>query len=157
MSCHASSRRSWASSCCPDRLGTISTGSGPSSTSNASASECAGSVDSTIVRSPSSAHRSAVAAAVVVLPTPPLPVKSKMRAVMRSALAASLQLVEGGRHDLALGPALDEPGQGHRQLDDELVRDLGAAGSVVGLEEVLAVEALHDVALLEHPAHPQRR
>src|SRR5688572_9734814 len=149
MSCHASSSRSCESSCWPNRLGTTSTGSGPSSTSNASASEWAGSVDSTIVRRPSSAHRSAVAAAVVVLPTPPLPVKSSTREDPVTAgpprpgtsdLAASLQLVEGGRHDLALRPTLDEARERHGQLDHQLVGDLGPAGSVVRLEDVLAVE-----------------
>jgi len=35
---------------------------------------CAGSVDSTAVRSPASAQRRAVAAAMLVFPTPPFPV-----------------------------------------------------------------------------------
>ena len=39
-----------------------------------SASECAGSVESTSVRAPAAAQRRAVAAATDVLPTPPLPV-----------------------------------------------------------------------------------
>ena len=41
---------------------------------SASASECAGSVDITIVRRPAAAQRRAVAAATDVFPTPPLPV-----------------------------------------------------------------------------------
>ena len=44
-------------------------GSLASSASNESESEWAGSVESTIVRSPDRAHRAAVAAATVVLPT----------------------------------------------------------------------------------------
>ncbi len=50
-------------------------------TSNESASECAGSVLMTSVRCPAAAERTAVAAATVVLPTPPLPVNSRMRTV----------------------------------------------------------------------------
>ena len=46
---------------------------------NASASECAGSVESTRVRFPSRAASAAVPAASVVLPTPPLPVNSITR------------------------------------------------------------------------------
>ena len=46
----------------------------PTGSSSTSASECAGSVESTTVRSPAAAQRRAVAAATDVLPTPPLPV-----------------------------------------------------------------------------------
>ena len=49
-------------------------GAGPRSASSASARQWAGSVDRTMVRRPSAAHRRAVAAATEVLPTPPLPV-----------------------------------------------------------------------------------
>ena len=49
-------------------------GSLPTGSSSTSASECAGSVESTTVRSPAAAQRRAVAAATDVLPTPPLPV-----------------------------------------------------------------------------------
>ena len=81
--------RSCASSCWPQRSSATGAGSGPSGTSKASASECAGSVDSTIVRRPASAQRTAVAAAVVVLPTPPLPVKRRTRVTgLPRALAA---------------------------------------------------------------------
>ena len=59
---------------CAQRFGATSTGSAPSSRSNASPSECARSVEITIVRAPRLAHRSAVAAATLVFPTPPLPV-----------------------------------------------------------------------------------
>ena len=51
----------------------------PISISNESPSECAGSVDITRVRAPPAAARTAVAAATVVLPTPPLPVKRRTR------------------------------------------------------------------------------
>jgi hypothetical protein len=51
----------------------------PSGTPSASASECAGSVDSTSVLRPRAAATAAVAAEAVVLPTPPLPVKSRTR------------------------------------------------------------------------------
>ena len=69
------SSSSWAWTCCAQR---------PSPTcgrlgadlfvSSDSASECAGSVDSTMVRLPAAAQRRAVAAATEVFPTPPLPV-----------------------------------------------------------------------------------
>ena len=85
MSDHASSIRSWASSCWPQSPSTTGVGVDARSMSNASDSECAGSVESTIVRAPRSAHCSAVAAAVVVLPTPPFPVKSSTLMV-RTAL-----------------------------------------------------------------------
>ena len=45
---------------------------------NASASECAASVDSTRVRWPAAAARAAVPEATVDLPTPPLPVNRRM-------------------------------------------------------------------------------
>ena len=45
----------------------------------ASPSECAASVDSTSVRCPARAASVAVPAAAVVLPTPPLPVKRRIR------------------------------------------------------------------------------
>ena len=63
----------------------------PSGTSNASASECAGSVEQTSVRSPDSAARRAVAAATVVLPTPPLPVKRRMRMSARGYRALNVR------------------------------------------------------------------
>ena len=63
----------------PEARARPATGGRRASTSNASASECAGSVETTIVRKPDAAARAAVAAATVVLPTPPLPVNSRMR------------------------------------------------------------------------------
>ena len=58
----------------------MSVGSAPSGTSKESASECAMSVEITSVRCPRSAARSAVAAATLVFPTPPLPVYTMIRA-----------------------------------------------------------------------------
>src|SRR5215218_2338701 len=47
------------------------------------------SVESTIVRRPRSAHRSAVAAAMLVFPTPPLPVYRRIRVIRCSSLAGT--------------------------------------------------------------------
>src|SRR3546814_2000232 len=79
--------------------------------------ECAGAVDSTTVRSPAWAQLRAVAAAVVVLPTPPLPVKSRTLVTRRarSRLHVVPQLAQRGVDDLALGAALDEPGEGRSE------------------------------------------
>ena len=52
---------------------------GPDLASKASASECAASVDSTRVRRPAAAASEPVPAAMVDLPTPPLPVKRSTR------------------------------------------------------------------------------
>ena len=65
---------SWACTSCPNRFGPTSVGRPPSSASSESDSEWAGSVESTTVRSPAAAQRRALAAATLVLPTPPLPV-----------------------------------------------------------------------------------
>ena len=75
----AASKRAWVSICTAHRPGATSAGSPVSGTSSASPSEWAVSVDSSSVFSPRSASRSAVAEAVVVLPTPPLPVNRTMR------------------------------------------------------------------------------
>src|SRR5215468_795280 len=120
-------------------------GRSPSGTSKASAKECAGSVDSTSVRAPLSAHRNAVAAATVVLPTPPLPVNSRIRTAPRvgasvrrdRGLDPPLELVEGGLDDAALGAPLHEAGDRHDEVDRELVDDVGGAGIALGgLEQV---------------------
>src|SRR5690606_2731597 len=58
--------------------------------------EWAGSVDMTRVRWPRRAHSSAVAAAHVVLPTPPLPVKRRTRGTLRG--------VEGGDAEARQSP-----------------------------------------------------
>ena len=65
---------SWAWTCWPHRPSDTAVGSLPTSVSRDSASEPAGSVESTSVRAPAAAQRRAVAAATEVLPTPPLPV-----------------------------------------------------------------------------------
>ncbi len=80
-----SSRRSCASICSAHRFGASWTGCEPISTSNESASEWAGSVLMTMVRWPAAAALAAVAAATVVLPTPPFPVNSRTR--IRPSLA----------------------------------------------------------------------
>ena len=65
---------SWACTSWPKRLSASCVGTPPSSASSESESEWAGSVDRTTVRRPAAAKRRAVAAATLVLPTPPLPV-----------------------------------------------------------------------------------
>ena len=60
---------SWAQRFVPHAVGEP-----PSSVPNESDRLCAGSVERTIVRMPASAQRRAVAAATLVLPTPPFPV-----------------------------------------------------------------------------------
>src|SRR5438552_3659204 len=67
----------------------IRVGALPILVSKESASECAGSVDITSVRLPAFAERTAVAAATVVLPTPPLPVNRMTR--IRAAYLAALR------------------------------------------------------------------
>src|SRR5437870_12690737 len=116
--------RSWASSCWPHSAGVIGVPTEPRGTSKASAREWAGSVDSTTVRRPASAQRRAVAAATVVLPTPPLPVNSRMRG---SGLNAALQILQGGVQDEAAGPVLHEPRQRHLEVGLEVVHDVGRA------------------------------
>ena len=59
----------------------IGVGSEPISTPSESEVECAGSLDTNKTRSPESASHTAVAAEVVVLPTPPLPPNNKSRAI----------------------------------------------------------------------------
>ena len=61
----------------------------------ACASRRAGSIVSTTVRRPASAARSAIAAAVVVFPTPPLPQVTTMR-VARSRTSESMSRARAG-------------------------------------------------------------
>ena len=68
------SSSSCACTCWANRPPPTSVGPPPTGISSDSASECAGSVESTIVRAPAAAQARAVAAATEVLPTPPLPV-----------------------------------------------------------------------------------
>ena len=65
---------SWADTCWAHRRSPTCVGSPPTAVCSESASECAGSVESTTVSIPLAATRRAVAAATEVLPTPPLPV-----------------------------------------------------------------------------------
>ena len=77
QSCTASQWRSissWACTSWPNRLSATCVGSPPSSASSESERLWAGSVERTTVRRPAAAQRRAVAAATLVLPTPPLPV-----------------------------------------------------------------------------------
>src|SRR3954447_10759827 len=97
-------------------------------TSNASPSEWAGSVESTTVRRPASAQRRAVAAAVVVFPTPPLPVKSRIRVTGGSWLQVAAQLAEGGVDHLVLRAALHEARERDDEVDGEVVGDERAIG-----------------------------
>src|SRR5436309_1519089 len=64
---------------CAQRFLPTCVASVPSSTSNESPRECAGSVLMTTVRYPAAAQRTAVAAATEVLPTPPFPVNRTTR------------------------------------------------------------------------------
>src|SRR5918992_6386057 len=76
---------SWACTSWPQSRSPHSVGVLPSSISSESDRLWAGSVDSTTVRSPAAAQRRAVAAATLVLPTPPLPVYRIVRGAMRGA------------------------------------------------------------------------
>src|SRR6202023_3375193 len=82
----------WTSGSWAHSRGATCVGSGQSGRSRLSASECARSVLRTSVRCPSSAARTAVAAAIDVLPTPPLPVYTMMR--IRSDTRANTDWIE---------------------------------------------------------------
>ena len=71
-------------------------GASPRGTSKASASEWAGSVETTRVRWPAAAQRTAVAAATVVLPTPPLPVNSRIRTPRSVVVAGAGRALDAG-------------------------------------------------------------
>src|SRR5205823_14258783 len=77
---------------CAQRFLPTCVASVPSSTSNESPRECAGSVLMTTVRYPAAAHRTAVAAATDVLPTPPFPVNKTTRTgrILRSGCFPAL-------------------------------------------------------------------
>src|SRR6266511_1323383 len=144
------SSRAWVSICSAHRRSLTWRGAAPSSTSSESASEWAGSVDITSVRWP---RLAALAAATVVLPTPPLPVNRRMRTLAPGGglpgrrpgsllrLDTPLQVPESRAHDLPGRLPLDQPGQRHAELDLEPVGDQGAAAGGrlkgVGAGEVL--------------------
>src|SRR5919199_3765791 len=194
MARQLASSRAWLSICSAHRFGASSVGSLPSSASNESAREWAGSVDITRVRCPSWAARAAVAAATVVLPTPPLPVNNRIRndaptgsrpmcappsgvriplgsaayaertcptkdrkrsAGSSGAFDPALQVVQRGSHDLPGGLPLDQPGQGHAELDVEAVGDPGGVLAVERLQLVGAAQVLEG-ALAVGPRHPAR-
>ena len=73
------------------------------------------------------------------------PAPGPARSRRERGLDARLQLFEGGVHDAALGPALDESGQRDPQLDLEGVGDLGGAVAG-GVEAVAPVELGGEVA-----------
>ena len=72
----------------PNRPGTPSTSVGVESslTPRESDVECAGSLETKRTRKPASASQTAVAADVVVLPTPPFPPNNKSRAILSAVL-----------------------------------------------------------------------
>ena len=82
--CQWRSISSWAWTSWPNRFGAAGEGSGPSSTSSESDRLWAGSVERTTVRSPAAAQLRAVAAATLVLPTPPFPVYRMVRGAMEA-------------------------------------------------------------------------
>ena len=103
-SCAADQLRSISScacTCCAHTPPSISTGSEPTGACSDSASECAGSVESTSVREPAAAHRRAVAAATDVLPDAALarveddPGRHWSPATLVALLALRLQHLDG--------------------------------------------------------------
>ena len=91
--------------------------------------------DSSTVRRPDRAARTAAAAARVEVPAPPGPVRRSVRTrplVDNSALDALLELLESRVEDDLLGLALDHAEHRDREVDGDRVGDLGAA---VGLVE----------------------
>src|SRR5262245_54722195 len=165
MSPHERSNRRCASTCCTHSPGSTCSGSAPMVAPNASARECAASVLSTNVRNPWRAPRTAVPAAAVVLPTPPLPVKRSTRATSPESTTDSgsatvwswstegldppLQALQGSVDDDLLGLAPEHADHGDRELDRELVGHLGAAVDL--LEDVRALHGLEHLRLDERP------
>src|SRR5674476_978496 len=128
-----------ALSCRADRPGSISTtGSGSSgeltrTTPRASPSEWAASVDMTNVLMPWRAACTAVAAAVVVLPTPPLPVKRMTLTRCPgsgSGLDPLLECLQRSVDDDPLGLALQHAQHGNLDVHRQSIGDerVGAAG-----------------------------
>src|SRR4051794_6403311 len=130
MSAHDSSKRRWASTWWTKSPGSTCSASAPTRTPNASASECAASVESTRVRRPARAASVAVAAATVDLPTPPLPVNRRIRVICLAArpsgerLDALLQPLERGVDEDLLALALEHPDQRDRDVEGEPVGDV---------------------------------
>src|SRR3546814_529064 len=132
-----------ASTCWTKRFAATSVGSAPTSAANASASECAASVDRTRVRRPRPAAIAAVPEAMVDLPTPPLPVKRRIRTFSRHSqrLDALLQSLERRVDQDLLALALQHADQRDRDVKRQAVGDLGRAVAQVA-HRVGAVEAL---------------
>src|SRR3954447_895864 len=154
MSAQDCSNRSWASTCWTHSRSATSTGStrGPV-TPKASASECAASVESTSVRRPAAAASAAVPAATVDLPTPPLPVKRRMRKSRPASgdrLDALLQPLERGVDQDLLALALQHPDQGDRDVEGEAVGHLGRAAAELA-QLVGTVEGAQHLALHQGP------
>src|SRR4051794_31086670 len=125
MSPQDRSNRRCASTWWTHRLSATPVGSAPTGTPNASASECAASVERTSVRAPRRAASVAVPAAEVVLPTPPLPVNRMIRGALMPAspqgLDALLQPFQRGVDDDLLGLPAKHPDHRDGQVDGEPV------------------------------------
>src|SRR5438132_6580620 len=153
MSSQLASSRSCASIWSAHSFGAISWARAVSGTSKESAREWAGSVLMIRVRCPAAAARTAVAAATVVLPTPPLPVNKRIRTRLayrrplgslrhRSAgLDAGPEPLERGLDDRPLDVALQVHGKRDRRLDAQDVGDDRRAA--VRREAILASHILH--------------
>src|SRR5262249_26970575 len=106
---------------------------GGTGTPSTSPSECAWSVDTTNTRCPEEASRTAVAAARVDLPTPPLPTKRLIPAgvgarnsVDSLSLDSFLQVLQSGVGQPALGLAFEQPDHRERKIHREFIGDVGA-------------------------------
>src|SRR5689334_19381625 len=156
MSAHDSSKRRCASTWWTNRPGATSSASLPRPTPNASAREWAASVESTKVRLPARAARVAVAAATVDLPTPPLPVKRRIRVICppgrpsAERLDALLQALERGVDEDLLALALEHPDQRDRHVEREPVGHVGPAVGQRG-QDVGTVEGAEHLALDQSP------
>src|SRR5690606_39536336 len=122
---HALSVRPRMSTCAPYRKPSTSEGSSCNGCPTASEREWAGSVDTISVLRPRRASHAAVAAARVVLPTPPFPVNSRMR-TLASALDPSFELSQRRVHDHFLGLAAQQSDHGKREFHRQRVRHPGA-------------------------------
>src|SRR3712207_4449524 len=114
----------WSSSCAHTPVA-ISFGSGPMGASKASESECAGSVLITSTFFPLPAALSAVAAATLVLPTPPLPVYKIVRKLTERRRVGH----EGRRH--AQCQERDEP-EVDEADEQAVLRPDGVVGLALG-------------------------
>src|SRR5687767_3039273 len=162
MACHDRSARPRASMCAAYRHVSTSDGSAPTGRPNTSPSEWAGSAEATSTLRPPTARRAAVAAARVVLPTPPLPVNSSIRTGRLSivglvALYPALQLLERDVHDHLFGLAAEETDHRHGQLHGQRVGDPGPVP--LGREQVPTLLRLLHLTLDQVPVHgePVRR